>query len=129
MDESVKFHARDFLSVKQEDLLADYELGDVLGEGGFGLVYSCIHRATGSERAVKMLKKDPRYPHIQDNILNEFNVLKDLDHPVSCCSRMSCVVKMRAGGCTGIFCEILLVNQPKIAVVHEDTIVLSDTAQ
>jgi serine/threonine protein kinase len=84
-DESVKFHARDFLSVKQEDLLADYELGDVLGEGGFGLVYSCIHRATGAERAVKMLKKDPNYPHIQDNILNEFNVLKDLDHPVSCC--------------------------------------------
>lgn len=82
-DDSVKFHARDFLSVKQEDLLADYELGDVLGEGGFGLVYSCIHRETGAERAVKMLQKDPLRPQIQESILNEFNILKDLDHPVS----------------------------------------------
>jgi serine/threonine protein kinase len=82
-DSSVKFHARDFLSIKQEDLLADYELGDVLGEGGFGLVYSCIHRETGAERAVKMLQKDPNRPQIEETIVNEFNILKDMDHPVS----------------------------------------------
>jgi len=80
-DESVKFHASDFLTLKQEHLLAEYKLGKVLGEGGFGLVYSCKHKETGAERAVKVLQKDPSRPAIQDNIINEFNVLKDLDHP------------------------------------------------
>ena len=81
-DESVKFHARDFLVHKQEDLLQDYDLGDMLGEGGFGLVYSCIHKSTGAERAVKILRKDPTRPNYNENIINEFNVLKELDHPV-----------------------------------------------
>lgn len=80
-DDSVKFHASDFLTLKQEHLLAEYKLGKVLGEGGFGLVYSCKHKETGAERAVKVLQKDPSRPQIQDNIINEFNVLKDLDHP------------------------------------------------
>ena len=82
-DESVKFHASDFLTLKQEHLLAEYKLGKVLGEGGFGLVYSCKHKQTGAERAVKVLQKDPNRPQIQDNIINEYNILKDLDHPVS----------------------------------------------
>ena len=81
-DVSIKFHARDFLVEKQEDLLQDYDLGDMLGEGGFGLVYSCIHKETGAERAVKILRKDPSRPNYNDNIINEYNVLKELDHPV-----------------------------------------------
>lgn len=85
-DDSVKFHASDFLTLKQEHLLAEYKLGKVLGEGGFGLVYSCKHKETGAERAVKVLQKNPDKPQIQDNIINEFNVLKDLDHPVSYCA-------------------------------------------
>jgi len=55
-DDSIKYHAKDFLTHKQQDLLCDYELGNILGEGGFGMVYSCEHRATGAERAVKVLR-------------------------------------------------------------------------
>ena len=48
-----------------------------LGAGAFGEVYSCRHKQTGSIRAVKILQKS------QDNeeILKEFNILKELSHP------------------------------------------------
>jgi len=83
LEDSIKFHARDFLSQKQHELLTDYELdGSPLGEGGFGLVYACTHKDTGAERAVKMIQKDPKRPDYNLNIVKEYNILKELDHPV-----------------------------------------------
>lgn len=38
-------------------LLEEYSVGQTLGEGAFGVVYACTHRATGDEVAVKMVDK------------------------------------------------------------------------
>mmetsp|Transcript_73089 Transcript_73089/g.127849 ORF Transcript_73089/g.127849 Transcript_73089/m.127849 type:complete len:777 (-) Transcript_73089:48-2378(-) len=38
-------------------LLEEYSVGQTLGEGAFGVVYACTHRATGEEVAVKMVDK------------------------------------------------------------------------
>ena len=35
-----------------------YRIGKILGTGGFGEVRVCVHRETGTQRAVKVLKKD-----------------------------------------------------------------------
>ena len=40
------------------DVTADYELGDLVGEGAFGVVRRCKHRQTGQEYACKTVVKD-----------------------------------------------------------------------
>ncbi|CAK0830593.1 unnamed protein product [Prorocentrum cordatum] len=38
-------------------LLEAYDVGDVLGEGAFGVVYAAVHKETGTEVAIKMVDK------------------------------------------------------------------------
>lgn len=39
------------------DVNADYELGELVGEGAFGVVRRCVHRSTGQEFACKTVVK------------------------------------------------------------------------
>ena len=81
-DASVKFSVQHFMSHKiGESIDSQYILGKVLGEGAFGEVFPATNKKTDEERAVKKMQKDPRDPYINDEILHEFNVLKELDHP------------------------------------------------
>ncbi|CAB9509043.1 MAP kinase-activated protein kinase 2 (Fragment) [Seminavis robusta] len=78
---SIMITAKDFVTHKVgHNLHDDYDVQDMVGEGGFGEVYRAIHRATGSERAVKVL---PRSADQEENeqVRNEFDVVKNLDHP------------------------------------------------
>lgn len=59
-------------------LFDDYELGEVLGEGGFGIVYSCKSRSDGTVYAVKMIDKSET--KIED-IQRECTMLFKLAHP------------------------------------------------
>jgi Protein kinase domain len=79
--ESVKFSAKNFV-VQKAGILEDfYDLGDLIGEGGFGEVYACTHLETGEKRAVKVMEKSMTKKSINDNIIREYYILKDLDHP------------------------------------------------
>ena len=53
----------------------------MLGSGELGEVRVCVHRESGAQRAVKVLRK----AHMDDDekkmLFNEINNLKDLDHP------------------------------------------------
>lgn len=73
------FSARDFVTQRRGKLTDCYDLGEKLGSGGYGQVFSCVHKETKIERAVKMLKRC----HFNDDdvVMREFNILKDLDHP------------------------------------------------
>lgn len=62
----------------QSRLLDHYKLGGVLGEGSFGVVWSCDHIITGEEHAVKMVDKVET--PLKD-IMREAELIRTLDHP------------------------------------------------
>jgi len=85
---SVKFSAQQFVSHQKltsttPSLTDVYELGDLLGEGGYGEVYACRHIESGQERAVKVIPKvlDNSKDNAEDAVMHEFNILKACDHP------------------------------------------------
>ena len=60
----------------------DYELIDVIGEGGMGVVYSARQSAIARTVAVKMLKKsDAESPSQREKFISEAVVTGELDHP------------------------------------------------
>jgi WD40 repeat protein/serine/threonine protein kinase len=60
----------------------DYELLDVIGEGGMGVVYSARQSAIARTVAVKMLKKaDSQSPEQREKFISEAVVTGELDHP------------------------------------------------
>lgn len=79
--ESVKFSAKNFVTSNVGTLESQYKLGDLIGEGGFGEVYDCEHLGTGEIRAVKVMEKSATKQSINDDIVKEYNILKELDHP------------------------------------------------
>jgi serine/threonine protein kinase len=56
---SLKFQARNFVKTRHfgEELCEHYQLGEKIGEGAFGEVFAAVHKATGAERAVKVIYK------------------------------------------------------------------------
>jgi WD40 repeat protein/serine/threonine protein kinase len=60
----------------------DYELLDVIGEGGMGVVYSARQSAIARTVAVKMLKRDDTdSPEQREKFISEAVVTGELDHP------------------------------------------------
>src|SRR4029079_5057060 len=61
---------------------ADYELIELLGEGGMGVVYTARQASINRTVAVKMLKaSQSRNKDSQQKFLSEAVVTGDLDHP------------------------------------------------
>ncbi|SRR5260221_651970 len=59
-----------------------YELGDLIGEGAFGAVYSCVDTKTDEPRAIKIL----RLERIEENSMlhrfrREIKILRTISHP------------------------------------------------
>ena len=81
-DLSFKFNARDFITTRRcEALESCYELGKLLGQGAHGCVFACTHIESGAKRAVKVLEKCAENEESNKAILDEYLLLKDLDHP------------------------------------------------
>ena len=80
--QAVSFCANQFVKKHQRQVRFQehYELGKLLGKGGFGSVFCCKHLATGQQRACKII---PKKPSKKDNkaVLQEFKLLAELDHP------------------------------------------------
>ena len=57
-------------------------LNETLGSGSFGHVYKVKHKITGNIRAMKKIPKDNKIPGFTDeDIIQEIEILKQLDHP------------------------------------------------
>jgi calcium-dependent protein kinase len=64
--------AKDFVPRRTDKFEAHYDLSSLLGEGAFGEV---------SERAVKIIHKDRMIPSEYELVVNEFQLLRKMDHP------------------------------------------------
>ena len=65
-----------------EEALPAYEVGEVLGMGGFGVVVAGRHRQLGREVAIKQLPRDVGAdPQARARFVSEARVLATLDHP------------------------------------------------
>lgn len=79
----MKISASNFVKVQMGGLSSDYEVKEVLGQGGFAIVNKCIHTPTGQVRAVKSVHKSGlSFEQIDSKFrLREIKVLRTLDHP------------------------------------------------
>lgn len=62
-----------------EDLTARFELGELLGRGGFGAVHRAVERATGRPVALKLLQVEN--PTSLERFIREARLAASLDHP------------------------------------------------
>jgi serine/threonine protein kinase len=81
--DSIRFNQSNFAYHHMADVPIEshYLLGEILGEGGFGIVFRGTQIKTGVQRAVKRMEKDPRDKEVDAEIVREFEFLKELDHP------------------------------------------------
>ena len=77
----LKIKASNFVAQHAGKLRDHYRIGKMLGTGAFGEVRVCVHRESGAQRAVKVLRKSHMDEDEKRMFFNEINVLKDLDHP------------------------------------------------
>ena len=73
--------AADFVGRTTGKLRDNYRIGKVLGTGAFGEVRMCVHRESGAQRAVKVLRKSNMDDDEKRMLFNEINILKEIDHP------------------------------------------------
>ena len=78
---TVKFNAGQFVSRRKEKISKHYQIKSALGSGGYGEVFLAKHLASGSDRAIKVIEKAKWNPKENEAVINEFNIVKDLDHP------------------------------------------------
>lgn len=73
--------AKDFVPRRTDRFEDNYDLGNLLGEGAFGEVYECYNVHNGADRAVKIIHKDRMCESDYDEVINEFQILKQIDNP------------------------------------------------
>jgi calcium-dependent protein kinase len=77
----ITINASTFVAQNAGKLRDYYRIGKMLGSGAFGEVRMCVHRDTGAQRAVKVLRKAHMDEDEKKMLFNEINILRNLDHP------------------------------------------------
>ena len=83
------FRAADMVGLSPGKLRDFYRIGKMLGSGkhkilltlqtgAFGEVRMCVHRETGAQRAVKVLRKSHMDDDEKKMLFNEINILREL---------------------------------------------------
>ena len=75
---TLKIDKSNFVRIKNDNFIDEYELKEKLGEGGYGSVYKVLQKKTNYLRAVKAIKKKSVD---KNEFINELEVLKTVDHP------------------------------------------------
>ena len=70
--------ASDFVGRTTGKLRDFYRIGKILGTGAFGEVRMCVHRESGAQRAVKVLRKSYMDEDEKAMLFNEINILKGI---------------------------------------------------
>lgn len=78
MEDQLKFDKSTFVCYKTTKINEEYLLGETLGQGAFGTVRKAVHKVTGQERAIKILKKRQQD---ERKLFLEVSILSKLTHP------------------------------------------------
>ena len=78
---TVKFNAGQFVSRRKDKISKHYQIKSALGSGGYGEVFLAEHKDSSTERAIKVIEKAKWNSRENEAVINEFNIVKDLDHP------------------------------------------------
>ena len=73
----VKIHISEFGGFRNDEFSDFYELGSLIAQGNFGKVFSCFHKVTNSEYAVKVLP----LRSMSEEAKKEVEIMKKFDHP------------------------------------------------
>jgi calcium-dependent protein kinase len=79
--EGLLLDANMFINEKKGKVTNDYDVGEVIGKGGYGEVKKVVHKITGETRAMKIIKKESCDEGYLKSLTNEINILRTLDHP------------------------------------------------
>lgn len=78
----LRVDSSDFISERTGSLHDSYNIGQILGQGAFGIVKQITHKVTKEVRAVKILDKaNFKTEEERKSFLNEVAIQKALDHP------------------------------------------------
>ena len=78
----INFNSNIFIQKFENDPFDEYSKEKLIGKGAFGEVYLVRHNITGTIRAMKVIDKNNEEEQLTDEeILNEINILKKIDHP------------------------------------------------
>ncbi|MFI5960175.1 WD40 repeat domain-containing serine/threonine protein kinase [Cryptosporangium sp. NPDC051539] len=67
---------------RMEAALPGYDIGQLIGQGGFGLVFACRHRQLNAARAIKAVVLPDVDAHaVSARSLTEAQIMTELDHP------------------------------------------------
>jgi calcium-dependent protein kinase len=70
-----------FVKLKHENIRNSYEIQEKISEGAFGVVYKAIHKASKTQRAVKMISIDSTDKNSLNDLLREVGILRRMDNP------------------------------------------------
>jgi calcium-dependent protein kinase len=86
--QDMKIDAKIFINIKKGKVTENYEIESLLGEGTYGRVLLVTHKKTKLRRALKssprlnlVIKKENARKTNLSSVLDEFEILKQLDHP------------------------------------------------
>ena len=78
----INFNSDIFIQTLEHDPFYEYSKEKLIGKGAYGEVYLVKHNITGTIRAMKVIAKNNEEEQLTDEeILNEINILKKIDHP------------------------------------------------
>jgi len=78
----INFNSDIFIQKFENDPFYEYSKEKLIGKGAYGEVYLVKHNITGAIRAMKIIDKNNEEEELTDEeILNEINILKKIDHP------------------------------------------------
>ena len=81
--EAFTIKVQDFIKMKDKEnynIRDEYRIGNKIKEGSYGQVRWCIHKSTGSLRAVKIIFKND-VKELEADLIDEIQVLRRVDHP------------------------------------------------
>ena len=73
--ETLQIKVRDFLKMNQKDIRESYRIGGLYGSGAYGQIRWCIHRSTGTVRALKVIIRK-EVEELEEDLIDEIQVLR-----------------------------------------------------